>query len=188
MFTETGLSTLAAWRAAWDRARRDPKATWPITSRPPPFDESDFRVGWRWRKRQNVPRELFISYPGCESDEDGEPIYGWAGWDHEQRAKALATLYWDRRTEEGWAAVRLTPMLAGLLELLPWLHQWHGEKSDDYGGDSPANYYQGFLDAQCAELGLSHDDLRAWRPPDKKRAKKKGGRRKTAAKKKDKDA
>ena len=51
--------------------------------------------------------------PGCESDVDGEPVYGWAGWDHAERAKALVALYQDRKTREGWDKDRLTPMLAG---------------------------------------------------------------------------
>jgi hypothetical protein len=67
-------------------------------------------------------------------------------------------------------------MLAGLLELLPWLHQWHSAPSDDYGGDSPASYFSAFLEGQCQELGLTHDDLRAWRPPAKAR-----GRAKTSS-------
>ena len=60
-------------------------------------------------------------------------------------------------------------MLAGLLELLPWLHQWHAEPDDEYGGQSPAKYFQDFLDAQCTELGLTHEALRAWKPPEKTR-------------------
>jgi hypothetical protein len=121
-----------------------------------------------------VPKERFISYPGCESDHDGEPVYGWAGWDHEQRARALATLYVNRRDEESWSTERLTPMLAGLLELLPWLKQWHGAASDDYAGVSPAAYYEGFLDEECRKLGLTHENLRAWRPAEKTRGKKAG--------------
>ena len=31
------------------------------------------------------------------------------------------------------------------------------------------NYFEGFLDGECATLGLTRDDLRAWRPPERKR-------------------
>src|SRR5262249_1903470 len=115
----------------------------------------------------SVPLERLISYLGCESDEDNEPIFGWAGWDHLQRAQALAALYIKRRDGEGWQKDRLTPMLAGLLELLPWIKQWRNEPSDEYGGLRMGDYFQQFLDAGCRHLGLTHDELRAWRPPRK---------------------
>jgi hypothetical protein len=168
--SESGLQKLDEWRRAWERARQG-KTVWSRNERPSEFIKEDYRTDAHWfvRGKLNVPRERFISYPDCESDQDHEPIYGWAGWDHEQRAKAIATLYWDRKTQEGWEAARLAPMLAGLLELLPWLHQWHGQKSEEYGGDSAHAYYDAFLNAQCAELGLTHDDLRRWRPPDRRR-------------------
>jgi len=114
-------------------------------------------------------KERFISYPGCESDQDGEPVYGWAGWNHLQRAQALSALYHNRKTEEAWTKDRLTPMLAGLLELLPWIKQWHNGPSDDF--DVPVgDFFEGYLDAECRSLGLTHDDLRAWRPTSKKAA------------------
>lgn len=171
--TNSGLGKLRDWELCWEAQRREDDGSSARATVPPKFGPKDFGRGdhYSLRGRLNVPKERFISYPHCESDENPEPIYGWAGWDHEQRAKALATLYWNRKTEEGWEADRLTPMLAGLLELLPWLHQWHAEQSEDYGGDTPANYYDGFLNGQCAELGLTHEELRAWRPPAKKKAK-----------------
>jgi hypothetical protein len=60
-------------------------------------------------------------------------------------------------------------MLAGILELLPWVKQWHTEPSDEYGGETPGAYLEGFLDGECAALGLTRDDLRNWRPPQKTR-------------------
>ncbi len=170
-----GIDKHAEWQRTWDLQRREDAgetiASIPV---PPKYAQTDYRstTTWQLRGPLDVPKERFISYPGCESDQDGEPIYGWAGWDHEQRAKALATLYWNRKTEESWPKDRLTPMLAGLLELLPWLKQWHSATSDDYAGDSPANYFAGFLDTECRALGLTHDDLRAWRPPEKTRGRK----------------
>jgi hypothetical protein len=174
-FTEDGLAKQAHWERTWDLQRRqDAGEKIDQIPVPPKYAQTDYRspTYWQLRGPLDVPKERFISYPGCESDQDGEPVYGWAGWDHEQRAKALATLYWNRKTEESWPKERLTPMLAGLLELLPWLKQWHNEPSDDYAGDSPANYYASFLDTECRAFGLTHDDLRAWRPPEKTRAKK----------------
>ncbi|MDD9942791.1 MAG: hypothetical protein OXU20_17255, partial [Myxococcales bacterium] len=171
-YTAAGLEKRWVWERSWDSQRReddgDAVAANPI---PPKFGSKDYSSGtyWRLRGKLDVPKERFISYPGCESDEDGEPLYGWAGWDHLQRAQALAGLY-EQRKSEGWQPDRLTPMLAGLLELIPWLKQWHNEPNDDFDGMRLGDYFQDYLDGECALHGLSHADLRAWRP--EKRTKK----------------
>jgi hypothetical protein len=82
---------------------------------------------WRNRGKLDVPKERFISYPGLGRDGDPTELLGWAGWDHLAQARALAAVYLDRRQQAGWPAERLLPLLAGLLELEPWLQQWHGE-------------------------------------------------------------
>lgn len=131
----------------------------------------------------DLSRPPFISYPGCESDEDHEPVYGWAGWNHLQRAQALAQLY-NARREEGWAdeveqieadgktkqirSPRLIPMLAGILEFVPRLFQWLNSPSEELGGQRPAEQFSHFLEGQCAELGYTHEDLRNWRPAAKR--------------------
>ncbi|MCX5743556.1 MAG: hypothetical protein NT062_13780, partial [Proteobacteria bacterium] len=84
-------------------------------------------------------------------------------------AQALAALYLKRKDGEGWTAARLTPMLAGLLELSPWVKQWHNDPSEEFGGLRMGDYYAQFLDGECRQHGLTHDDLRAWRPPAKTR-------------------
>jgi hypothetical protein len=62
-------------------------------------------------------------------------------------------------------------MLAGLLELLPWVKQWHNEPSDAYGGMRLGDFFEGFLDGECRTLGMTRDDLRAWRPEARPRRK-----------------
>src|SRR5690606_25293212 len=88
---------------------------------------ADFATGaaWRLRGKLDVPKERFIAYPGAGRDTDPTPLVGWAGWDHLQAAQALAALYEERRTRDGWDTPRLTPLLAGIAELVPWLRQWH---------------------------------------------------------------
>ncbi|MEY4508584.1 MAG: hypothetical protein RLZZ450_706 [Pseudomonadota bacterium] len=165
-YTDAGLDKRAAWERTWDLQRREDAGeqvgTIPV---PPKYDVKDFRDAnlFRLRGKLDVPKERFISYPGCESDEDGEPVYGWAGWNHLQQAQALAALY-QARKGEGWDAARLTPMLAGLLELLPWLRQWHNEPSEEFDGLRLGEYFEGYVDGECAALGLTRDGLRAWRP------------------------
>lgn len=90
-------------------------------------------------------------------------LIGWVGWDHREQAQALAILIVEREQTEGWTADRLTPLLAGLREVLPWVRQWHGE-FDPNIGDSPAAVYDGFLAETANRLHLTDDDLTAWRP------------------------
>lgn len=165
-FTATGLAKWHEWLQAWEVQRVEDAGGLPPTTTPPKYVDKDFQDQrhWRLRGKLDVPKERFISYPGCESDEDGEPVYGWAGWNHLQRAQALASLYQKRKTEEGWTADRLTPMLAGLLELLPWIKQWHNEPDAEFDGQRMGDFFAQFLDGECQSLGLTHADLEAWRP------------------------
>ena len=75
---------------------------------------------------------------------------------------------------EGWAPARLQPLLAGLLELVPWLIQWHNEVDPQFG-ERMGSYYQGFVADEARAAGFTLDDLRAWKPaePANKRGRKK---------------
>ena len=132
---------------------------------PPKYAPGDFARGsyWGQRGKLDVPKERFISYPAASRDGDGSLLLGWAGWDHREQAQALAVLVSRRRGEDGWPVERVTPLLAGLAEVLPWVRQWHGEIDARYGA-SPADIYAGFLDGQLAELQLTVDAVRTWRP------------------------
>jgi hypothetical protein len=185
-FTDAGLTKHAQWQHTWELQRQEDagvKLSAPIPV-PPKYDQKDFRDGrtWSLRGKLDVPKERFISYPGCESDEDGEPVYGWAGWDHLQRAQALVALYNDRKGREGWAKERLTPMLAGVLELIPWLKQWHNEPSAEFDGLRMGDSYEAFLDGECRGLGLTREVLVGWRPETKAEARAVVSAKKTAAK------
>jgi hypothetical protein len=183
-FLEPGLEKHQVWQSTWDLQRREDAGESvgeiPV---PPKYAQKDFRSAtyWRLRGKLDVPKERFISYPGCESDKDNEPVYGWAGWDHAQRAQALAALYVDRKDNEGWSPERLQPMLAGLLELLPWVKQWHPDPHPDTG-EPFGDFLQDFLEGECHALGFTYDDLRAWRPPKKTKRKKKTSKKKSTKK------
>jgi hypothetical protein len=135
---------------------------------PPKYTSADFANGtyWRLRGKLDVPKERFIRYPHCERDADPTPVIAWAGWDHLQQAQALATYYVQMKESEGWTAERLTPLLAGLLELLPWLKQWHNDLDPQFG-QRMGEYYEGFLDEEARTLGLTRDAIRAWAPPSR---------------------
>jgi hypothetical protein len=85
-------------------------------------------------------------------------VIGWAGWNHLDQAQALATLYITRKTEDDWPAQRLLPMLAGLVELEPWLYQWYDNPAPGYTGRPPA-FYTTLIDAELAALGYGRADL-----------------------------
>lgn len=42
---------------------------------------------------------------------------------------------------------------------MPWVHQWHGERDEEWDG-TPAEEYQAYLDEQRAKHGLSAEDLK----------------------------
>jgi hypothetical protein len=182
-YTDPGLEKRALWEQTWKLQRAEDAGEKvgeiPV---PPKYDSKDYRdaTTWSLRGKLDVPKERFISYPGCESDQDGEPVYGWAGWNHLQQAQALAALYQKRKQEEAWGKDRLTPMLAGLLELLPWIKQWHNEPSEEFSGMRLGDFFDGFIDGECRSLGLTRDDLRTWRPEAKRRGKAAGKRKKAS--------
>ena len=168
--TDAGMEKRALWERTWDLQRREDdgeKLNVPIPI-PPKYDQKDYRdpVFWRLRGKLDVPKERFISYPGAERDDDKSPLIGWAGWDHLQRAHALAALYQERK-EEAWTKDRLVPLLAGLLELVPWLKQWHNEPAASFGGQKLGDYFAQYVESEARENGLTLDDLRAWRPPER---------------------
>ena len=134
---------------------------------PPKYGSADFFKGdyWRLRGKLDVPKERFILYPGAERDADPTPVVAWAGWDHLQQAQALSAHYVRMQEQEGWSAERLTPLLAGLLELVPWLRQWHNALDPAYGQRAVGDYFAGFVDEEARRLGFTLDAVRAWTPP-----------------------
>lgn len=132
---------------------------------PPKYKSTDFLKSdfWRLRGGLDVPKERWVSYPGCERGADGSLVIAWAGWDHLQQATALATYFIEMKEREGWSPDRLQPLLAGLLELVPWLKQWHNDMHPDFGARM-GDYYESFVADEARALQLTLDDLRAWKP------------------------
>lgn len=132
---------------------------------PPKYQSKDFIKTdvWRLRGGLDVPKERWISYPGCERGADGSLVIAWAGWNHLQQATALAGYYMDMKDSEGWEPTRLQPLLASLLELVPWLEQWHNELDPAFGARM-GDYYRSFVTEEARTLGFTLDDLRDWKP------------------------
>lgn len=158
-----GLAVDAAMAAEAKRRKLAEVGPIPVPPkyRTPDFLHADF---WRLRGGLDVPKERFVSFPGCARDPDGTLPVLWAGHGYPARAAALAAWYVDRREGDNWPAQRLAPLLAGLLELVPWLRQWHNGR-DAESGLRMGDYYAEFVEGEARELGLTLADLRAWTPP-----------------------
>lgn len=192
-YSDSGLRKRAVWQNTWAMQRREDAIDAEVAQRiagepaeaiqaeqarrkvaevgaipvPPKYRPEDFSDGafWKLRGALDVPKERFVSFPGLERANDaGSPMLLWAGYDAKARALALTGYLYEMLQREGADARRLTPALAGLDELLPWVHQWHPEIDDDLGM-STGDYLQGLLDAQLAQHGLTLANVRTWRPP-----------------------
>ncbi|MFI9466638.1 BREX-2 system adenine-specific DNA-methyltransferase PglX [Streptomyces sp. NPDC052492] len=168
-YKPTGLRKRADWEHVWDLQRQEDAAPDEPAKRkirdsipvPPKYTSADFLKPsyWRARGKLDVPKERFISY--ATGPISGVPdLFGWAGWDHREQAQALSTYFTNH---DELSDAQMTPLLAGLLELQPWLNQWHDEFDALYGG-SPAAFFAGYRATKQGEHGLTDDDLRAWRP------------------------
>jgi hypothetical protein len=155
---------------------------------PPEFAASDFvsTVGtryWDLRGKLDVPKERWVSFPHCEGP-DGTLVIAWAGYDHLQLARAISAYYVDVQERLGGREdPRLVPLLAGLIELLPWLKQWHNDMHPEYGVPM-GDYFEGFLQEEARNLpregggtGWTLDEIKAWQPPRTTRGRRRAGRR-----------
>ncbi|MGW0639266.1 BREX-2 system adenine-specific DNA-methyltransferase PglX [Nocardia salmonicida] len=166
-YKPSGLKKRKDWENVWQMQRQEDgmpdghdknefRKTIPV---PPKYTAADFlrTPFWQARGKLDVPKERFISY-GSTNAATPE-LYGWAGWDHREQAMAIAIYLADHSlsTEE------ITPFLAGLLELQPWLDQWHNEIDPNFG-IAPSTFLAGDRHDRQSEHGLTDDDLRSWRP------------------------
>ncbi|NYH55735.1 hypothetical protein HNR06_005324 [Nocardiopsis arvandica] len=186
-YKDSGLRKRADWEHVWGEQRKEDKLNADLEEDepekrldipvPPKYKSTDFlkTTYWANRGKLDVPKERFVSYPGAESESDPTLLLGWAGWDHAQQADALATLAHERLEQDGWAEQpdKMTPLLAGIVELLPWVKQWHTEP-DEYG-DTPADHVEEDLTALRNSTGITDSQMREWRPAPATR-----GRRKKA--------
>ncbi|GAA2269141.1 BREX-2 system adenine-specific DNA-methyltransferase PglX [Glycomyces scopariae] len=172
-YKDSGLRKRRQWETIWELQREEDMTGGRLDiPLPPNYVSADFRKisYWRHRGKLDVPKERFISFPGASPDADSSLMLGWAGWDHRQSAQALTVLI-HSRSEEGWSRERITPLLAGLAEQLPWVRQWHSEVDPELGV-SPAEMYSDFLADQQERFELSDADLANWRPAATSRRKK----------------
>ncbi|MFL4473762.1 BREX-2 system adenine-specific DNA-methyltransferase PglX [Paeniglutamicibacter sp. MACA_103] len=166
-YKPSGLEKFGEWQKVWDLQRLEDlggKVSIPV---PPKYSTPDFQKVeyWKARGKLDVPKERFISYPDLSKPNDPTAVLGWAGWSHRDQALALARELPGRMAlipESGTDAV--VPLLAGLVELEPWLQQWH-QKIEPEFGMSPASMITQVLDTALSGLALTRDQVTAWTPP-----------------------
>ena len=173
-YKSSGLRKREVWEKTWELQRKeDAGEDVGDIKVPPKYTSADFQKSdyWRLRGKLDVPKERWISFPHCETEGDPSLVVGWAGWNHLQQGTAIVA-YYDARKNEGWSAERLTPLLAALDQLLPWIHQWHPEIDPEYN-ETAGTSFQTLLESEAQELGLTLEQIRSWTPPAKKNATKK---------------
>ena len=143
---------------------------------PPKYTSADFLKGdyWRLRGKLDVPKERWVSFPHCEGP-DGTLVVAWAGYDHLQLARAISAYYVDVQERLGGRDdPRLVPLLACLIELLPWLKQWHNEIDPEFGVPM-GDYFEGFIQEEARQLGKTVPEIKAWEPQRTARRSRKSG-------------
>ena len=155
-FRDAGLEKFAAWREVWELQRREDQGETGLDIPVPPrYARTDYSrdVYWTLRGKLDVPKERYVLYPDAESELDPSPRFGWAGWNHAERARALAALVAEAR-RDGWGVERCRLLLEGLRELVFWLELWHGEPDVAFRGAVPAAEIGRFLEAEGRRVGL----------------------------------
>jgi hypothetical protein len=132
----------------------------PVPPKYKDFLKSDF---WRLRGGLDVPKERWVSYPGCERGATAAWLSPGQAGTTCSRPPRWPAYYLEMKDNEGWEPARLHPLLAGLLELVPWLEQWHNEIDPEFG-QRMGTYYRGFVTEEARALGFTLDDLRTWKP------------------------
>jgi hypothetical protein len=174
-YKSSGLEKFREWQAVWDLQRREDEGKKVAIPVPPKYSTPDFQKVeyWKARGKLDVPKERFVLYPGVGREGDNSLVLGWAGWNHRDQAVALVREIMNQQAL-GASNEALVPMVAGLVELEPWLHQWHTDLEPEFGS-SAAQAVTSQIDQLLAQLQLTRADVNAWRPPAAMR-----GRRRSA--------
>lgn len=164
-YKASGIEKFRAWEHTWELQRAEDRGERVDVPVPPKYTQADFLTTTYWaaRGKLDVPKERFISYPGSHLPEDTTELYGWAGWDRAERGQAVARLA-NELSRAAATDEQIIPLVGVLLELEPWLKQWHDE-IDARSGVSPATAIAGTTTTLLARLGIGRDQVAAWRPP-----------------------
>ncbi|MFI2837912.1 BREX-2 system adenine-specific DNA-methyltransferase PglX [Mycolicibacterium sp. PDY-3] len=164
-YKPAGVEKYRAWQEVWASQRREDAGEKIAIPVPPKYAQADFQktTYWKARGKLDVPKERFIAYPGVAREGDPTPVLGWAGWSHRDQALALAR---EIPVQQALGAddAALEPLVAGLVELEPWLWQWHSDIEPQFGA-SPASVIAGVIDQYLARMEKTREQVTAWPPP-----------------------
>jgi Nuclease-related domain/N-6 DNA Methylase len=152
--TKSGMEKRRAWEQAWEAQRREDAGEAVTPTVPPIYDTKDYldMSTWRLRGKYDVPSEHFVAYP--DAGVGGATLFGWAGWNTEQSAAALLALHEQASRPSSGDPARLVPLLAGLLELAA-----PAPEVDLLDG------YRALVEAEAQRMGLTVEEILAFRPP-----------------------
>ncbi|WUQ54599.1 BREX-2 system adenine-specific DNA-methyltransferase PglX [Streptomyces virginiae] len=163
-YKESGLRKRAQWEQVWELQRREDETGEALgIPVPPKFVSADFQRAsyWSIRGSLDIPRERFISYP--EAVVAGQSLLlGWSGWSEADRVRVLLELANAHHQQPHPSAYRITPLLIGIQELIPWIRQWEAHPGS---GLKPgqAEVFQQEFDRLRTAYGLTTYDLTSWR-------------------------
>ena len=186
-YKASGLRKRVEWERTWELQRQEDRlaskqedtkedrplgdsAALPEIPVPPKYTSGDFATTtyWRLRGKLDVPKERWVSFPHCEGA-DGTLMIAWAGYDHLQLALAISAHYVDVQERLGGRDdPRLVPLLGCLIELLPWLKQWHNDVNPEFGM-SMGDYFDNFIQDEARQMGKIPDEIKDWQAPKKTR-------------------
>lgn len=172
-YKPAGIEKFRAWQNTWELQRAEDRGEKVDVPVPPKYGQGDFLKTnyWSARGKLDVPKERFLSFPGSRLPDDATELHGWAGWDHAERGQAIARLAGDL-SRSGAPDDQVIPLVGALLELQPWLDQWHTD-IDSRSGVSPASAISGATIALLGRLGIGADTVQEWRPTPATRGRKK---------------
>lgn len=172
-YKPAGIEKFRAWERTWGLQRAEDRGEHVDVPVPPKYSQADFlkQSYWSARGKLDVPKERFLSFPGARLPDDATELYGWAGWDHSERGQAIARLA-NELSRAGAPEDQVIPLVGALIELQPWLDQWHSD-IDARSGVSPASAVSAATTALLGRLGIGADTVLAWRPAPATRGRKK---------------
>ncbi|GAA2535807.1 BREX-2 system adenine-specific DNA-methyltransferase PglX [Microbacterium mitrae] len=169
-YKPAGIEKFRAWEQTWELQRAQDRGEQVDVPVPPKYKPADFlkQSYWSARGKLDVPKERFIAFPGSTYAEDGTAVYGWAGWNHSERGQAIARFATQVAPSVSDADQdQLVPLLGALIELQPWLDQWHNDM--DSRGIKPSTAIQQTTNTLLARLNTGRDEVLSWRPSAPKR-------------------
>jgi hypothetical protein len=175
-YKESGLRKRAQWEQVWELQRREDETGEALgIPVPPKFVSADFQHAsyWSIRGSLDIPRERFISYPDAVVAGQGL-LLGWSGWNEADRVRVLLELARAHHQQPDPSAYRITPLLTGIQELIPWIRQWEARPGSGLRPGQADEFQYDFEQLRSA-YGLTTHDLTSWRA--RKDAPELGGRR-----------